>query len=75
MFMYMIYLLQYHPLPPPISFSAHTFFMSKAKYGKKVMKAIVKHRTCGTCKWWQRNGPGQPVRQHRCVNNHSGSAR
>lgn len=49
--------------------------MSKAKYGKKVMKAIVKHRTCGTCKWWRRNKPGVPVRQHRCVHNHTGSAK
>lgn len=49
--------------------------MSKAKYGKKVVKAIVSHRTCGTCKWWDRNKPGQPVRQHRCVKNHTGSAR
>lgn len=49
--------------------------MSKAKYGKKVVKTVVSHRTCGTCKWWQRNRPGQPVRKHRCVHNHTGSAR
>ena len=55
--------------------SAHTFFMSKSKYGKKVVKAIVSHRTCGTCNWWRRNRPGQKVREHRCVKTHSGSAR
>lgn len=49
--------------------------MSKAKYGKKVVKALVSHRTCGTCKWWKRNRHGQPVRAHRCVHSHSGSAR
>lgn len=49
--------------------------MSKAKYGKKVLKAVVGHRTCGTCQWWSRNRPGQPVRKHRCVKNHTGSAR
>ena len=54
---------------------AHTFFMSKSKYGKKVVKAVVKHRTCGTCNWWRRNRPNVPVRQHRCVKNHAGSAR
>ncbi|KAL4236486.1 hypothetical protein ACF0H5_004872 [Mactra antiquata] len=57
------------------SLTSHTFFMSKAKYGKRVLKAIVKHRICGTCNWWKRNRPGVPVRQHRCVRNHAGSAR
>lgn len=57
------------------TFSAHTFFMSKAKYGKKVVKTVVCHRTCGTCNWWRRNRPGQPVRKHNCVRNHRGSAR
>lgn len=54
---------------------AHTFFMSKPKYGKKVVKTVVNHRTCGVCKWWHRNRPGCPVRKHRCVCNHTGSAR
>ncbi len=54
---------------------AHTFFMTKAKYGKKVVKTLVSHRACGTCKWWRRNRPGLPVRKHRCVRNHTGSAR
>ncbi|WAR24663.1 hypothetical protein MAR_038332, partial [Mya arenaria] len=53
----------------------HTFFMSRAKYGKKVVKSVVCHRTCGTCIWWRRNKPGKPVRSHRCVQNHTGSAR
>ncbi|XP_053389209.1 uncharacterized protein LOC123543364 isoform X2 [Mercenaria mercenaria] len=57
------------------SLTSHTFFMSKAKYGKKVVKSIVSHRTCGTCKWWKRNRPGQLVRKHRCVHSHTGSAR
>lgn len=51
---------------------AHTFFMSKPKYGKKVVKTVVNHRTCGVCKWWHRNRPGRPVRKHRCVCNHTG---
>lgn len=54
---------------------AHTFFMSKPKYGKKVVKTVVNHRICGVCKWWHRNRPGRPVRKHRCVCNHTGSAR
>lgn len=41
----------------------------------KVLKIVVKYRTCGTCKWWRRNRPGVPVREHRCVWNHKGSAR
>ncbi|WAR09108.1 hypothetical protein MAR_019066 [Mya arenaria] len=56
-------------------FDTHTFFMSRAKYGKKVVKSVVCHRTCGTCYWWRRNKPGKPVRSHRCVQNHTGSAR
>lgn len=54
---------------------AHTFFRSKPKYSKKVVKTVVNHRTCGVCKWWHRNRPGRPVRKHRCVCNHTGSAR
>lgn len=49
--------------------------MSKSKYGKKVLKTVVGHRTCETCHWWRRNRPGIPVRKHRCVQNHDGSAR
>lgn len=49
--------------------------MSKAKYGKKVMKTVVLHRTCATCKWWKKNRPFQKIRNHRCVFNHVGSAR
>lgn len=49
--------------------------MSKSKYGKKVLKTIVKHKKCGVCSWWRRNRPGTKVRQHRCVRNHTGSAR
>ncbi|KAL4222716.1 hypothetical protein ACF0H5_018757 [Mactra antiquata] len=56
-------------------FKSHTFFMSKSKYGKKVLKIVDKHRTCGTCKWWKRNQPESKVRDHRCVHNHVGSAR
>jgi len=56
-------------------FSAHTFFMSKAKYGKKVLKSIVLHRTCATCKWWKKNRPFDKVRRHRCILNHIGSAK
>lgn len=36
--------------------------MGKSCYGKKV----VKHRACGTCKWWSRHRPNLPVRPHRC---------
>ena len=49
--------------------------MSKSKYGKKVIHDKVCHRICGTCKWWRKNRPGQPVREHRCVLNHFGSAK
>lgn len=49
--------------------------MSKAKYGKKVVKSIISHRTCGTCNWWRRNKPGHVVRPHKCVRSHTGSAR
>ena len=49
--------------------------MSKAVYGKKVVKTVVGHRACGVCKWWHRQRPGQPVRDHTCVKNHTGSAR
>lgn len=58
-----------------VHFTAHTFFMSKSKYGKKVIKTMVAHRTCGTCKWWRKNRPFQKIRNHRCVFNHTGSAR
>ena len=50
---------------------AHTFIMKK----KKILKAIIYHRTCGTCRWWQRNRPGERVKRHKCVRNHIGSAR
>lgn len=49
--------------------------MSKSCYGKKVVKTVVKHRACGTCKWWSGHRPNLPVRPHRCVKNHQGSAR
>ena len=49
--------------------------MSKAIYGKKVVKVIILHHTFSVCKWWKRNHPGVKVRVHRCVHNHSGSAR
>ena len=49
--------------------------MSKAKYGKKVLKTVVSHRTCGVCKWWQRKRPKLKVRNHQCVFDHGGSAR
>lgn len=49
--------------------------MSKACYGKKVLKALVSHRQCSTCNWWRRHRPGMPVRKHRCVRNHRGSSR
>ena len=39
------------------------------------MKAIIYHRTCRTCRWWQKNRPCQQVRKHRCVLNHIESAR
>lgn len=57
------------------SLTSHTFFMSKAKYGKRVIKSVVHHRICGTCYWWRRNRPSVPVRKHRCVRNHVGSAK
>lgn len=42
---------------------------------KKGSKTVVKHRACGTCKWWSRHRSNLPVRPHRCVKNHQGSAR
>lgn len=54
---------------PLLTLSVHPFFMSKAKYGKRVIKSVVRHRTCGTCNWWRRNRPSMPVRKHRCVQN------
>lgn len=50
----------------------HTFLISKRN---KVLKTVIKHRSCATCKWWKRNRPGQRIRSHRCVWNHNGSAR
>ncbi len=49
--------------------------MSKAQYGKKVIKAVIYHRACRVCKWWKRNRPGETMRKHKCVKNHIGSAR
>ena len=49
--------------------------MSKAKYGKKMVKSIVSHRNCGTCSWWRRNRSGLKVRTHQCVKTHTGNAR
>ena len=34
-----------------ISFSAHTYFMTKSKYMKKVFETVVLHSTCAKCKW------------------------
>ncbi|XP_062576613.1 uncharacterized protein LOC134238504 isoform X2 [Saccostrea cucullata] len=45
------------------SLTGHTFMMSKEN---KVLKTVIKHRTCGVCKWWRRNRPGLKVREH-CV--------
>ena len=42
---------------------------------KKIVKTLVHHRTCSVCKWWKRKHPSMPVRSHRCVYNHAGSAR
>lgn len=55
--------------------TGHTFLLSKSKYGNKVLKTVVKHRTCSVCKWWKRNRPGQKDRNHRCVWNHRGSSK
>lgn len=41
----------------------------------KVLKTVVKYRTCGTRKWQRRNRPEVPIREHRFVWNHKGSAR
>ncbi|XP_061170199.1 uncharacterized protein LOC133179458 isoform X2 [Saccostrea echinata] len=54
------------------SLTGHFFQISKRN---KVLKTVVKHRSCATCKWWKRNRPGQRIRFHRCVWNHRGSAR
>ncbi len=52
----------------------HTFFMST--HGtKKIVKTLVHHRTCSVCSWWKRQKPGCIPRKHKCVYNHSGSAR
>lgn len=53
----------------------HTFLPNKSKYGNKVLKTVVKHRTCSACKWWKRNRPGQKVLNHRSVWNHRGSSK
>lgn len=55
--------------------TGHTFFMSNRKYGKKILKSIIYHRSCHVCQWWKNQRPGRPVRRHRCVRNHLGSAR
>ncbi len=57
--------------------TGHTLFMSTSRYQKKkkILKALVHHRSCGVCKWWKRQRPGLKVRPHTCVFNHSGSAR
>ena len=39
----------------------NTFLVSRSKYGNKVLKTIVKHRTFTVYKWWKRNRPGQDV--------------
>ncbi|XP_053392723.1 uncharacterized protein LOC123542269 isoform X2 [Mercenaria mercenaria] len=59
------------------SLTSHTFFMTtgKSTKQKKVIKTVVGHRICGVCSWWRRKRPGQKVRPHRCVRNHTGSAR
>ena len=49
--------------------------MSKSRYGKKVIKTMVSHRSCSVCNWWRRKRPHLPVRSHHCVKNHYGSAR
>lgn len=62
-------------ISPLVFFQSILFFMSKAQHGNKVVKSLVFHRQCSTCNWWRRNRPGKPLRKHRCVHNHSGSAR
>ena len=47
----------------------------KSAKQKKVIKTVVGHRVCGVCSWWRRKRPGQQVRKHDCVRNHTGSAR
>lgn len=54
------------------SLTGHTFFISKQN---KVLKTVVKHRTCGKCKWWRRNRPGMKPPAHKCVWNHHGSSK
>jgi hypothetical protein len=67
------YISIFLPVLTPIywKFLAHTFFMSKSKYGKKVLKSVVTHRVCGTCNWWRRNRKGQQVQSHQCVGEQS----
>lgn len=52
--------------------TGHTFFISKQN---KVLKTVVKYRTCGKCKWWRRNRPGMKPPAHKCVWNHHGSSK
>lgn len=47
----------------------------KSSQLKKVVKTVVGHRTCSVCSWWRRRRPGEKVRSHCCVRNHTGSAR
>lgn len=36
---------------------------------------MLNHKNCGVCECYHRNRPGRPVRKHRSVFNHTGSAR
>ena len=47
----------------------HTLFMTKSRYGKKMIRSFINHRTCN---WWRRNHPDQRVRIHRSGRNHYG---
>ncbi|XP_045210249.2 uncharacterized protein LOC123561735 [Mercenaria mercenaria] len=55
------------------SLTSYTFFLTTGKSTKQ--KKVVGHRICGVCSWWRRKRPGQKVRPHRCVRNHTDSAR
>lgn len=39
------------------------------------LSRLVNHKTWRVCKRWHGNRPGRPVRKHKCVSNHTGSAR
>lgn len=55
-----------------LKFLIYLYFISKQN---KVLRTVVKHRTCRKRKWWRRNRPGLKPPAHKCVWNHQGSSK